>query len=110
MNAIRGLATSDEASRETARQEAAQALADMRSIPLPEAEAQVAQLEDQYRQTVEQAQQTATEAAQTAANAVSVGALAGFVALLAGAIAAWIGGRSGVSSPVVITDQRGLRR
>lgn len=110
INAIRGLATSDEAGRDIARQEAAQALADMRSIPLPEAEAQVAQVEEQYRQTVDQAQQAATEAAETAANAVSIGALAGFVALLAGAIAAWMGGRNGIPAPVVVARETVSRR
>lgn len=100
LNAMRGLATSDEAGREVARQEAAQALADMRSIPLPEAQQQVEQIEQQYRETVDQAQATATEAAETAASALAVGAIAAFVALIAGAVAAWLGGRTGVSQPI----------
>ena len=110
VNAMRGLAMSDEAGRDQARQEAAQALSDMRSIPLPEAREQVSQMEQQYRETVDQAQQTATEAAETAANAVSIGAIAAFVALLAGAIAAWMGGRRGVSHPTVIVQQDAPRR
>lgn len=110
VNAMRGLAMSDEAGRDQARQEAAQALSDMSSIPLPEAREQVSQMEQQYRETVDQAQQTATEAAETAANAVSIGAIAAFVALLAGAIAAWMGGRRGVSHPTVIVQQDAPRR
>ena len=100
MNAMRRLAMADEAGAADARTEAAQALSEARGIPLPEAEQQVAQLEQQYRETVEQAQQTATEAADAAASAVSTGALTGFVALLLAAIAGWLGGRSGVVHPV----------
>lgn len=96
VNAMRALATSDEAGMEVARQQAVQALANARSIPVPEAEAQVAQMEQQYRETVAQAEAMATETADAAAKAVSTGALAAFVALLAGAAAAWIGGRMGI--------------
>ncbi len=110
LNAMRGLATSDEAGRETARQEAAQALADMRSIPLPEAQQQVAQIEQQYRETVDQARETAVAAAETTANAVSIGALAAFVALVVAAIAAWLGGRQGVSRPVTVVTTAATRR
>lgn len=100
VNAMMRVVTSDEADAGTARAEAAQALAQARNIPLPEAEQQVAQLEQQYRQAMEQTQQTATAAADTVASAVSMGALAGFVTLLLGAIAGWLGGRSGVVHPV----------
>ncbi|WP_435168877.1 PhnA-like protein [Falsirhodobacter sp. 1013] len=100
VDAMRALATADEAGAATAREEAAQALADARNIPLPEAQQQVAQMEQQYRDTVEKARQTAIEAADTATKALTIGALAAFVALLAGAIAAWLGGRSGVVTPV----------
>ncbi|MDB6452898.1 PhnA-like protein [Falsirhodobacter sp. 20TX0035] len=110
VDAIRALATADENGADAARQEAAQALADARNIPLPEAQQQVAQMEQQYRETVEQARQTAVEAADTAANALTVGALAAFVALLAGAIAAFLGGRSGVVAPVThVTTTRDVR-
>lgn len=96
VNAMRALATSDEAGMEAARQQAVQALANARSIPVPEAEAQVAQMEQQYRETVAQAEEMATETADAAAKTVSTGALAAFVALLAGAAAAWIGGQMGI--------------
>jgi hypothetical protein len=99
-NAMRAVVTGDEAGVEEARQQAAQALANARGIPLDQAQQQVAQMEEQYRSTVEQAQQTATEAAEQAASAVSTGALLAFVALVLGAIAGWLGGRSGVVHPV----------
>ena len=83
-----------------ARQQAAQALAEARGIPLEQAQQQVAAFEQQYQETVAQAEQAATEAADTAASAISTGALAAFVALVLGAIAAWFGGRSGVVHPV----------
>jgi hypothetical protein len=100
VNAIRQLLTGDASNAEQARQQAAQALAQARNIPLDEASQQVAALEQQYQQTVAEAKQAATEAADTAASAVSTGALVAFVALVLGAIAGWLGGRSGVVHPV----------
>jgi cobalamin biosynthesis Mg chelatase CobN len=100
VNAIRQLLTGDAANADQARQQAAQALAQARNIPLEEARQQVAAFEQQYQQTVDQAQQAATEAAETAASAISTGALVAFVALVLGAIAGWFGGRSGVVHPV----------
>jgi hypothetical protein len=100
VNAIRQLLTGDASNADQARQQAAQALAQARNIPLDEARQQVAGFEQQYQQTVAQAKQRATEAADTAASAVSTGALVAFVALVLGAIAGWFGGRSGVVHPV----------
>ena len=100
VNAIRQLLTGDASNADQARQQAAQALAQARNIPLEEASQQVAAFEQEYQQTVAQAKQTATEAADTAASAVSTGALVAFVALVLGAIAGWFGGRSGVVHPV----------
>lgn len=100
VNAIRQLLTGDAANADQARQQAAQALAQARNIPLEEARQQVAAFEQQYQQTVDQAEQAATEAADTAASAISTGALVAFVALVLGAIAGWFGGRSGVVHPV----------
>ena len=100
VNAIRQLLMG-EGDPEQARQQAAQALAEARGIPVEQAQQQVAAFEQQYQETVAQAEQTATEAADTAASAISTGALAAFVALVLGAIAAWFGGRSGVVHPVV---------
>ena len=100
VNAIRQLLTGDAGNADQARQQAAQALAQARNIPLEEARQQVAAFEQQYKQTVEQAKQAATEAADTAASVVSTGALVTFVALVLGAIAGWFGGRSGVVHPV----------
>jgi hypothetical protein len=100
MNAMRALVTGDEAGADQARQQAAQALANARGIPLDQAQSQVAQMEEQYRQAVDRAKQTAAVAAEQAASVVSSGALLAFVALLLGAVAGWLGGRSGVVHPV----------
>jgi hypothetical protein len=90
----------DRSAADGRRQQAAQALAQARNIPLEEARQQVAAFEQQYQQTVDQAKQAATEAADTAASVVSTGTLVAFVALVLGAIAGWFGGRSGVVHPV----------
>ena len=100
MNAMTALVTGDPAKADDARQQAAQALANARGIPLEQAQQQVTQMEEQYRQTVDQAKQMATNAASTAASVVSTGALLAFAALVLGAIAGWLGGRSGVVHPV----------
>jgi hypothetical protein len=110
VNAIRQLLTGDASNADQARQQAAQALAQARNIPLDEARQQVAAFEQEYQQTVAQAKQTATEAADTAASAVSTGALVTFVALVLGAIAGWFGGRSGVVHPVFADRMMPRRR
>jgi hypothetical protein len=99
VNAMRQLVTG-QGDPEQARQQAAEALAEARNIPVEQAQEQVVQIEQQYQETVAQAEQAATEAADTAASAISTGALVAFVALVLGAIAAWFGGRSGVVHPV----------
>ena len=83
-----------------ARQQAAQALANARGIPIEEANEQIVQIEQRYQQTVDRVQQRATEAADAAASGVSTGAILAFVALVLGAIAGWLGGRSGVVHPI----------
>jgi len=100
VNAMTALVTGDPAQADAARQQAAQALADARNIPLDQAQQQVTEMETRYTQTVDQAKQMATEAADTAASVVSTGALLAFAALVLGAIAGWLGGRSGVVHPV----------
>lgn len=111
-NAMTALVTGDPADADAARQRAAQALADARSIPLDQAQQQVAAMEARYTQTVDRAKQMATEAADTAASVVSTAALLAFAALVLGAIAGWLGGRSGVVHPVfadrVIPTRRSL--
>lgn len=100
ISAMRALIMGNEADANTARQNAAQALATARGIPLERAKQQVTQMEQQYNQAVEQAKQQATEAADTTASVVSTGALLAFASLVLGAIAGWFGGRSGVVHPV----------
>lgn len=105
--AVRAAVTGDEAGAAEARGRAAEALARAQNIPVDEANARVAQLEQQYRQTVETTRREATEAADTAASAVSRGALFGSVALVLGALAGWFGGRLGAVEPTV-TGRLGL--
>jgi hypothetical protein len=100
ISAMRALIMGNEADVTTARQNAAQALATARGIPLEQAIQQVTQMEQRYHQAVERAKQQATEAADTAASVASTGALLAFVSLVLGAIAGWLGGRSGVVHPV----------
>ncbi|RWI11875.1 PhnA-like protein [Mesorhizobium sp.] len=100
IDAIRALIMGNQADANAARQNAAQALATARGIPLEQATQQVTQMEQQYHQAIERAQQQATEAAETAASVVSTGALLAFASLVLGAIAGWFGGRSGVVHPV----------
>ena len=100
LNSVRKLMTSGEAEAGPAREQAAQALARARNIPVEQATQQVADLEKQYRDGLAAAQQKATNAADATASAVSTGALSAFVALVLGAIAGWLGGRSGVVHPV----------
>jgi basic membrane lipoprotein Med (substrate-binding protein (PBP1-ABC) superfamily) len=104
INAMRALIMGNDADANAARQNAAQALATARGIPLEQAKQQVTQMEQQYNQAVERAKQQATEAADTTASVVSTGALLAFVSLVLGAIAGWFGGRSGVVHPV-FTDR-----
>lgn len=80
MNAARALVTGDEEGRDEARQQAAQALANARGIPVEEANEQIAQIERRYQQAVDRVQQRATEAADAAASGVSTGAILAFVA------------------------------
>lgn len=100
INAVRKLMTSSEAEAGSVREQAAQALAQARGIPVDQANQQVAAMEKQYRDTMAAASQRATEAASAAASATSVGAIAAFLSLVLGAIAGWLGGRSGVVHPV----------
>ena len=100
INAVRALVMGDPAGADSARQQAAQALASARSIPIDQATARVTEIEKDYRAKLDAAKQQAVEAADTAASVVSTGALMAFVALVLGAVAGWLGGRSGVVHPV----------
>ncbi len=100
INAVRKLMTSSEAEAGSVREQAAQALAQARGIPVEQANQQVAAMEKQYRDTMAAASQRATEAASAAASATSWGAIAAFISLGLGAIAGWLGGRYGVVHPV----------
>lgn len=100
INAVRKLLTSSEAEAGPAREQAAQALAKARGIPVDQETQQVAAMEKQSRDTLAAAKQRATDAAKATASAVSTGAISAFIAPVLGAIASWLGGRSGVVHPV----------
>jgi hypothetical protein len=108
--AVRALVTGDEAQAETAREEAAQALATARNIPLEEARTQVEGFEEQYRSTVGNVQEQVTEVADTAASAVSTGTILGAIGLLIGALAGWFGGRAGAVDPTMTASLLPTRR
>ena len=110
MAAVRALLSDNPSDVERAREEAAQAIARARTIPIEQARTQVQQYEQQYRQTAQNATQQVTEAADTAATAVSTGALISAVALILGALAAWFGGRTGSVDPTVTGVAGTVRR
>jgi hypothetical protein len=101
---VRALLTGDEAQKQQAREQAAQALARAQNIAVEQARERVAQYEQQFREAAERAKQQATEAADTAAKAISRGALLAFVALLLGGVAGWFGGRSGAVEPTLTSE------
>ncbi len=97
VTAMKALLTGDPADQTAAREQAAQALATARNIPIDEARTQVTQYEQQYNQAKGTVAQTADKAAATA----STGTLISAIALIIGAVAAWFGGRSGAIDPTV---------
>lgn len=105
--ALRSLATGGADGADAAREQAAEALAQARGIPVEQAAQDVARIEQQYRTAVETAMQTATQAAAKTASVVSKGALLAALALVLGALAGWFGGRSG---RVALLGPAGSRR
>lgn len=101
VTAVQAVVTGDESKAEAAREQAAQAIARTRNIPIEEARKQVQYYEQQYRQRLDEAKQQATEMADATARAVSRGALFGALALILGAVAGWFGGRSGKVEPTL---------
>ena len=67
--------TGTEADAAPAREQAAQALAQARGIPVDQATQQVAAMEKQYRDTVAAGKQRAVDAAEATASAASTGAI-----------------------------------
>ena len=90
VDAIRAVVTAEQA-----RNQAAQALAEARGIPVDQARQQVTQMEQQYQDALQSAKQTATQAAEATASVVSTGSLLAALGLLLGAGAGFLGGRSG---------------
>ena len=95
VDAIRAVVTAGEDGAEQARNQAAQALAEARGIPVDQARQQVTQMEQQYQDALQSAKQTATQAAEATASVVSTGSLLAALGLLLGAGAGFLGGRSG---------------
>lgn len=96
---VRAAVTGEGVDDPQAIEEAAQALAEVRDIPVAEARIEVEGYVAQYQQTVATAQEGAVEIADTASDTVASTALLGALALLLGAIAAWFGGRAGSVKP-----------
>ena len=103
---VQAAVSDDPAAAARAREEAAQALATSRNIPIEQARAQTAQTEQQVTVGAEKAKQTATRAADATAGALSSAALLSAIALLLGALAAWFGGRAGAPNPTVTGGRR----
>jgi hypothetical protein len=94
ISAMRAALTGDQAQTDQAREQAAQALAKSRNIPIDQARNQVSQYQQQF-------QSAAQSVANTTATATSTGALLGAVTLILGAIAGWFGGRAGAVDPTM---------
>ena len=100
-------ATSDDPARQAqAREQAAQAYAQAKGVPVAQARTEVAQTEQQASTRAAELKQRAAQAADTAAAAVSTAALVSALALLLGAAAAWFGGRRGAVHPTVTAGRR----
>jgi hypothetical protein len=89
----------DPAQLALAREEAAQAIARARGVPIDQARVQVARLESQVAQQRAQVGQQATAAAEATTRAVSQGALWSAISLVLGAIVAALAGWAGTVSP-----------
>ena len=100
--AVIGGATSDDPAKQAAaREQAAQAYAQAKGVPIEQARMQVAQTEQQTATKVTQLKADAARAADKAANAASLAALVSAVSLILGAAAAWFGGRRGSVHPTI---------
>jgi hypothetical protein len=99
--AVSGAASDDPARQAQAREQAAQAYAQAKGVPIEQARTDVARTETQARTRGTEVKQRATQAADTAATAASTAALVSAFALILGALAAWFGGRRGAVQPTV---------
>ena len=99
--AVSGATSDDPARQAQARQQAAQAYAQAKGVPIEQARAEVARTEAQARTRGTEVKQRATQAADTAAKAASTAALVSAFALILGALAAWFGGRRGAVEPTI---------
>jgi hypothetical protein len=93
--ALRSAISSDPSERAQATDQAAQALAKARNVPVDQAKTQIETLERQYDQLKQQASATASKVADEASTTASGAALGASISLLLGALAAFFGGRFG---------------
>ena len=103
---VQAVVSDDPAATARAREEAAQAIATSRNIPIEQARIEAAQQEQRAVAGAEQAKQTATKAASATTDALSSAALLSAIALLLGAVAAYFGGRAGAPNPTVTGGRR----
>ena len=93
--ALKSAVSSDPSQRAQANDQAAQALAKARNVPVDQAKTQIEGLESQYDQLKQQASATAGKVADEASGTASGAALGASLSLLLGAVAAFFGGRFG---------------
>ena len=97
INAVRAALTGDRAQQEQSANEAAEALAQARGIPVDQARADISRYQQQYVRALADAKAKAAALAEASASAASKGALIAFLALVLGAAAGTFGGRYGAA-------------
>lgn len=97
LNAVKAALTGDRAQQEQSANEAAEALAQARGIPVDQARADMSRYQQQYVKAMADAKAKAAELAQASAKAASKAAIIAFVALVLGAAAGALGGRFGAA-------------
>ena len=95
VTAVKSALSSDPAQRAAATDQAAQALAKARGIPLDQAKSDVAKYEAQYDQLAAETKEKVGQVADTASTTASIGALVAAISLIIGALAAFLAGRLG---------------
>lgn len=104
--AVRAYLSGDPAQQAQAREQAAQAIAAQRGLPIEQARAEVTRLESRYRAQASQAQQQVAQTADKVAGGAATGSVLAALGLLLGALAAWFGGRTGAVDPTITAARR----
>jgi hypothetical protein len=95
--AVKAALVGDRAQQQQSLNEAADALAQARGIPVDQAKADISRYQQQYLKAIQDAKAKAAALAETSARAAAKGAATVFIALLLGAAAALAGGRYGAA-------------